>query len=103
MVRVHAALFPCTSYMENTKKGENYMSETKQGTVKWFSAKKGYGFITGEDGTDYFAHFSQIQMDGFRNLSGKESVQFEVGEDANGRPLAVNIVPLVLEAEEAEA
>ena len=79
------------------------MSETKQGTVKWFSAKKGNGFITGEDGTDYFAHFSQIQMDGFRNLSGKESVQFEVGEDANGRPLAVNIVPLVLEAEEAEA
>ena len=79
------------------------MSETKQGTVKWFSAKKGYGFITGEDGTDYFAHFSQIQMDGFRNLSGKESVQFEVGEDANGRPLAVNIVPLVLEAGETEA
>lgn len=38
------------------------MSETKQGTVKWFSAKKGYGFITGEDGTDYFAHFSQIAM-----------------------------------------
>ena len=34
------------------------MSETLQGTVKWFSAQKGYGFITGEDGIDYFAHFS---------------------------------------------
>ena len=41
------------------------MSETLQGTVKWFSAQKGYGFITGEDGIDYFAHFSEIQMDGW--------------------------------------
>mgnify|MGYP000187654956 FL=1 len=46
------------------------MSETLQGTVKWFSAQKGYGFITGEDGIDYFAHFSEIQMDGYRKLSG---------------------------------
>ena len=45
------------------------MSETLQGTVKWFSAQKGYGFITGEDGIDYFAHFSEIQMDGYRKLS----------------------------------
>ena len=55
MVRVHAALFPY-SCMENMKKGEIlFMSETKCGTVKWFSAKKGYGFVTGEDGEDYFA------------------------------------------------
>ena len=46
------------------------MSETLQGTVKWFSAQKGYGFIIGEDGIDYFAHFSEIQMDGYRKLSG---------------------------------
>ena len=51
------------------------MSETLQGTVKWFSAQKGYGFITGEDGIDYFAHFSEIQMDGY------------------GRSLAKNISP----------
>ena len=48
------------------------MSETKCGTVKWFSAKKGYGFVTGEDGEDYFAHFSQIKMEGFKRLSGKQ-------------------------------
>ena len=58
------------------------MSETLQGTVKWFSAQKGYGFITGEDGIDYFAHFSEIQP-----------VLFEAGTDANGRSLAKNISP----------
>ena len=48
MVRVHAALFPCKR-MENMYKGELCnMAETKCGTVKWFSAKKGYGFVTGE-------------------------------------------------------
>ena len=52
------------------------MSETLQGTVKWFSAQKGYGFITGEDGIDYFAHFSEIQMDGYRKLSGGQPVLF---------------------------
>lgn len=60
------------------------MSETLQGTVKWFSAQKGYGFITGEDGIDYFAHFSEIQMDGYRKLSGGQPVLFEAGTDANG-------------------
>ena len=57
-------------------------------------AKKGYGFVTGEDGEDYFAHFSQIKMEGFKRLSGKQPVQFEVGADENGREIAVNIVPL---------
>ena len=56
--------------------------------------KKGYGFVTGEDGEDYFAHFSQIKMEGFKRLSGKQPVQFEVGADENGREIAVNIVPL---------
>ena len=93
MVRVHAALFPY-SRMENMKKGEILlMSETKCGTVKWFSAQKGYGFITGEDGIDYFAHFSEIQMDGYRKLSGGQPVLFEAGTDANGRSLAKNISP----------
>ena len=93
MVRVHAALFPY-SRMENMKKGEIlFMSETKCGTVKWFSAQKGYGFITGEDGIDYFAHFSEIQMDGYRKLSGGQPVLFEAGTDANGRSLAKNISP----------
>ena len=38
------------------------------GTVKWFNAEKGFGFITAEDGEDYFAHFSQIQKDGYKSL-----------------------------------
>ena len=71
------------------------MSETLQGTVKWFSAQKGYGFITGEDGIDYFAHFSEIQMDGYRKLSGGQPVLFEAGTDANGRSLAKNISPQI--------
>lgn len=100
MVRVHAVLFPYTC-MENMKKGEFYfMTETKYGTVKWFSAKKGYGFVTGEDGEDYFAHFSQINMEGFKRLSGKQPVQFEVGTDDNGRALAMNILPLSVEEDE---
>ena len=97
MVRVHAALFPCKR-MENMYKGELCnMAETKCGTVKWFRAKKGYGFVTGEDGEDYFAHFSQIKLEGFKMLSGKQPVQFEVGTDENGRALAMNILPLIAE------
>lgn len=78
----------------NGEAGNKSLWQTKCGTVKWFSAKKGYGFVTGEDGEDYFAHFSQIKMEGFKRLSGKQSVQFEVGADENGREIAVNIVPL---------
>lgn len=60
------------------------------GTVKWFNAEKGYGFITGEDGTDVFAHFSQIQADGFKTLEEGQKVSFEVAEGAKG-PQAENI------------
>jgi cold shock protein len=61
------------------------------GTVKWFNAEKGYGFITGEDGVDVFAHFSQIQKDGFKTLEEGEKVTFEVTNGAKG-PQAENIV-----------
>ena len=40
----------------------------RKGTVKWFNAAKGYGFITGEDGVDVFCHFSALQMDGYKTL-----------------------------------
>lgn len=70
------------------------MAKTVNGTVKWFSARKGYGFITDAEGVDYFAHFSQIQQDGFRKLTAGQTVEFEIGDDGNGRSLAVNIVPL---------
>ena len=93
MVRFHAALFPQKTIAGNTAKERKICQQTLQGTVKWFSAQKGYGFITGEDGIDYFAHFSEIQMDGYRKLSGGQPVLFEAGTDANGRSLAKNISP----------
>ena len=55
-----------------------------QGKVKWFNAEKGFGFITGEDGKDVFAHFSQIQKQGFKSLDENESVTFEVTEGQRG-------------------
>ncbi|HEY65586.1 MAG TPA: cold-shock protein [Caldilineae bacterium] len=48
------------------------------GTVKWFNATKGYGFITREDGDDVFVHYSAIQMDGFRTLEEGDTVEFEI-------------------------
>ena len=62
-----------------------------KGTVKWFNEEKGFGFITGEDGKDVFAHFSQIQKDGFKTLNGGGEVTFDVTEGAKG-PQATNIV-----------
>ena len=56
-----------------------------QGTVKWFNAEKGYGFITLEgDNQDVFVHWSAIQMDGYRALEEGQQVQFEVGEGQKG-------------------
>jgi CspA family cold shock protein len=48
------------------------------GTVKWFNAEKGYGFIAREDGPDVFVHFSAIQSNGFRTLDEGQAVEFEV-------------------------
>ena len=56
-----------------------------QGTVKWFNAEKGYGFITLEgDNQDVFVHWSAIQMDGYRSLEEGQQVQFQVGEGQKG-------------------
>jgi len=60
------------------------------GTVKWFNATKGFGFITSEDGQDLFAHFSAIQSDGFKSLDEGQKVEFDVEEGQRG-PQAVNI------------
>lgn len=78
------------------------MENRVKGTVKWFRAARGYGFITDEEGVDYFAHFSQIQQEGFKKLSAGQSVEFFVGEDANGRKLARDIIPLEKKATKAE-
>ena len=65
-----------------------------QGTVKWFNAEKGYGFIAPEDGSaDLFVHYSEIQSSGFRTLEEDQKVEFEVGEGAKG-PHAQNVQPL---------
>ena len=62
-----------------------------EGTVKRFNASKGYGFIEGSDGTDYFAHFQEIQSEGYKTLKEGASVNFEAGEGEKG-PVAKNIV-----------
>ena len=69
------------------------MTETKTGTVKWFDNKKGYGFITPEDGDkDLFVHMSSIEMEGFKTLKDGQEVEYEVGESDRG-PVAQNVVP----------
>ncbi len=55
-----------------------------KGTVKWFNAEKGFGFITTEEGNDVFAHFSQINKDGFKTLEEGQEVEFNVVEGAKG-------------------
>ena len=71
----------------DTYQEEIYMNN---GTVKWFNADKGFGFITGEDGNDVFAHFSAIQGDGFKTLEEGQAVTFDVEEGQRG-PQATNI------------
>ena len=64
-----------------------------KGTVKWFNAEKGYGFITGEDGKDVFVHFSAIQTEGFKSLEEGQAVTFDVQQGARG-PQAANVVKM---------
>ncbi len=52
------------------------MAERQSGTVKWFNASKGYGFISGEDGQEYFVHYSEINSTGYRSLQEGQKVQF---------------------------
>ena len=61
-----------------------------KGTVKWFNDDKGFGFITAEDGNDYFAHFSQIKKEGFKTLNEGDEVTFEITQGDKG-PQASNI------------
>jgi CspA family cold shock protein len=63
------------------------------GTVKWFNAEKGYGFITDDEGNDIFVHYSAIQGEGFKTLDEGEAVQFDVTQSDRG-PQAVNVVKL---------
>ena len=58
------------------------------GTVKWFNATKGFGFITSEDGQDLFAHFSAINMEGFKTLKEGQRVSFDVTTGPKGKQAA---------------
>jgi len=63
------------------------------GKVKWFDAKKGFGFITPDDGSeDLFVHFSNIDADGFKSLIEGQDVEFEVGQGKKG-PQAMGVRP----------
>ena len=68
----------------------------ENGTVKWFNAEKGYGFISREDGDDVFVHFSAIEMDGFKTLEEGQTVEFEIVEGEKG-PQATNVTKAVEE------
>lgn len=61
-----------------------------KGVVKWFNEKKGYGFLSQEDGDDVFVHYSSIQGDGFKTLKEGDPVEFEVQAGPKG-PQAVNV------------
>jgi CspA family cold shock protein len=65
-----------------------------QGTVKWFNAEKGFGFIAPADGgADVFVHFSAIEAQGYRSLEENQQVEFEVTQGQKG-PQAANVRPL---------
>jgi CspA family cold shock protein len=64
-----------------------------EGTVKWFNDSKGFGFITREEGSDIFVHYSSIQGDGFKSLAEGDRVSFDVEKGDKG-PKAVNVTKL---------
>ncbi|MGD0488078.1 MAG: cold shock domain-containing protein [Syntrophorhabdales bacterium] len=64
-----------------------------KGTVKWFNASKGFGFIEKEDGGDVFCHYSAIQDEGFKSLSEGQAVSFDIVDSPKG-PKAANVVKL---------
>lgn len=64
------------------------MAERIVGTVKWFNATKGYGFIGREDGEDVFVHFSAIQMEGYKRLNEGQKVEFSIEQGPKGAQAA---------------
>ncbi len=69
------------------------MAERIVGTVKWFNGTKGYGFISQDNGSDVFVHYSAIQADGYRNLTEGQKVEFSVEKGPKGLQ-AVNVIPM---------
>jgi CspA family cold shock protein len=73
--------------------GGTLMSERIQGTVKWFNAEKGYGFLAREGGPDVFVHFSAIEGSGYRSLTEGQQVEFTVEKGPKGLQ-AANVIPV---------
>ncbi len=69
------------------------MADRITGTVKWFNAAKGYGFIARDGGKDVFVHFSAVTMEGYKTLNEGDQVEFAI-EDSPKGPQAVNVVKL---------
>jgi len=65
----------------------------EQGTVKWFSSSKGYGFLTKDSGGDIFVHFSAIQGEGFKSLKEGDKVEFEIEQTEKGEQ-AINVTKI---------
>lgn len=85
-----AIVSPCSSPNQRDNE-DNYMA---QGTVKWFNAEKGFGFITpDEGGADLFVHHSAIQSSGFRSLDEQQRVSFDIAQGPKG-PQATNVTKL---------
>src|ERR671933_2511811 len=80
----------CDRYLQDDGGRDKYMTV---GTVKWFNADKGYGFIAPESGEDVFVHFSAIQSTGYRSLDEGQVVEFDVTSGPKG-PQAANVRPL---------
>jgi CspA family cold shock protein len=74
-------------------KGNKTMSERITGTVKWFDAGRGFGFVTRDGGTDVFVHQSAIQAEGYRTLAEGQRVEFEVEQGPKGAK-ASNVIAL---------
>lgn len=68
------------------------MAARTKGTVKWFNAEKGYGFITPESGEDVFVHYSEIQTTGYRSLNDGDKVEFDVTQGQKGKQASKVIV-----------
>ena|SRR5271157_3219051 len=93
--RLLALWFFCYWLKHETETGricqeDDYMA---QGTVKWFNESKGFGFVTSEDGSDVFVHYSSIQGDGFKTLAEGDRVSFDVEKGPKG-PKAINVVKI---------